>query len=339
MEIWARAPLRLGLAGGGSDLPQFVDTYGGAVINATINRFVNVRLRDHTEGGVRFSSYDTNEVSESADTGMPKPGNMPLFWATYERMTALSGKEKPSISIESFSDSPVGSGLGTSSALCVALVKAFDEYWGLGLSKSEIAWLAYDIERIDCGFSGGMQDQFAAVHGGFNLFRFKGKKEVEVVPIHLPDTVITEFETAILLHYSGQSRYSSRIIDEQDKNIRELDAKTVDSLKQMRDQAEAFEEVLRSGSVDAFAEFIREGWEAKKRTASSITNEQIQMIMEDAFEAGASAAKVSGAGGGGFVLFIVPFEYRNRVIETLEGHPGTTTACRFTSGGVVSWRK
>jgi len=339
MEIWSRAPLRLGLAGGGSDLPQFVDTYGGAVVNATINRFVNVRLRDNLNGGVRFASYDTNEISESPDTSIPEPLNMPLFWATYERMTALSGEPAPSITVESFSDSPVGSGLGTSSSLCVALVKAFDEYWNLDLSRMEIAWLAYDIERIDCGFSGGMQDQFAAVHGGFNLFRFKGGREVDVQPIDLPSSVITEFETAILLHYSGQSRDSSRIIDEQEGNIRRLDPSTVDSLKQMREQAESFEEVLRSGSVDELAEFIRNGWQAKKRTASIITNELIQEIMKDAFEAGATAAKLSGAGGGGFMLFIVPFEYRNRVIEKLRAHQGTTTACRFTSEGVVSWRK
>ena len=179
MKIRARAPLRLGLAGGGTDLRWYSDSFGGAVVNTTICRFVNVRISDRDDGKIVFTSHDTG-VSESHEVGSElKSHQMPLFTAAYNRISSISTNKKPlPIHIETISDSPVGSGLGTSSTLTVALVKALADLFEVRLNRYEIAEISYQIEREDCGFTGGLQDHYAASFGGFNQFIFHQNRAV-----------------------------------------------------------------------------------------------------------------------------------------------------------------
>jgi D-glycero-alpha-D-manno-heptose-7-phosphate kinase len=337
VEVRARAPLRLGLAGGGTDLRSYSDQFGGVVVNATIARYVNVRIRPREDGKVCFVSYDTNQselhdCSENLDIR-----EMPLFVAAYNRMMELSGKtQKIPMTIEAVSDSPVGSGLGTSSTLTVTLLKGLSEYLLTPLNRYSIAETAYEVEREECGFSGGLQDQYAASFGGFNQIIFRKNRKVSVRPIPIERSFLNTLESQMLLYFSGRSRESSTIIDSQIANIARGGA--VDSLHSIKAEAEEMRGVLMRGDLSRLSDSIRSGWERKKETSSNITNPNIEQVLAAIEEVGISCAKVSGAGGGGFIFIIVPLESRNRVIEILEQFGGFTGGCRFVDKGVESWR-
>lgn len=339
MKIRARAPLRLGLAGGGTDLRWYSDSFGGAVVNTTICRFVNVKIGNRRDDKIVFTSYDTGDT-ETHDVGNElESKQMPLYTAAYNKILSISDKQTPiPIHIESISDSPVGSGLGTSSTLTVALVKALSELFEVSLNRYEIAKLAYQIEREDCGYTGGLQDHYAASFGGFNQFIFHKNRSVSVRPIHIERNFMIKLETQILLYFSGVSRVSSSIIDDQIRAVKEFSNSAVNSMHGMKEDAMEMKGVLMRGDLERFSEIIKGGWVRKKETSEKMTNEPIDELISTLFEKGIKCAKVSGAGGGGFIYMVVPLEKRTDVISELSKRTGFHGGCRFSSHGVESWR-
>ena len=220
MQIRSRAPLRIGMAGGGTDLLSFSSVHGGAVFNATIGMYAYCTIIPTDDNRIKITAYDNNNSMdvESVDHFDIIDENLILHKGVYNRIVKDYNGGKPlSFVMSTSNDAPVGSGLGTSSTMVVAILEAFNRWLGLGLNDYAKAWLAYDIERNDLKLSGGMQDQYSAVFGGVNMMEFKQDGSVIINPLRVEKSIINELECSLLLYYSGKSRSSAKIINEQMK--------------------------------------------------------------------------------------------------------------------------
>lgn len=340
MIVRARAPLRLGLAGGGTDVSPFCDQHGGYVMNVTIDKYAYATIDASTSGLVEFIAQDASAREQlppdEVDLG---PGPLQLMKGVYCRIVRdyLGGKA-PAIRVRANSDAPPGSGLGSSSTMVVALVTAFAEYFRLAMGEYEIAHLAYSIERNDLGLSGGKQDQYAAAFGGFNFMEFYGSDRVIVNPLRIKEWIWNELESSLVLYFTGVSRASAKIIDEQSRNIREGRSDSLDAMHRLKQEATQMKEALLRGDFFRLATVMQSGWHAKKQSASSITNPMIDTIESLASGHGARATKVSGAGGGGFMMFLCDPADRVGLVRALAGAGGTVYDTHFTHQGASAWK-
>jgi D-glycero-alpha-D-manno-heptose-7-phosphate kinase len=250
----------------------------------------------------------------------------------------FNGGRPLALILTTHTDAPPGSGLGSSSTLVVAMVKAFVEWLNLPLGEYDIARLAYEIERVDVGLAGGRQDQYAATFGGFNFMEFHPGERVVVNPLRIKNWILSELEASLILYFGGVSRDSARIIDEQAANVQRHDAAVLDATHALKAEAVAMKENLLKGDFDGLVQSIQAGWEAKKRLASSISNPQIEEMYELARKAGMRAGKISGAGGGGFMMLLVDPVRRMEVIRALHRAPGRIYTCHFTRHGTEGWK-
>ena len=340
MTVRARAPLRLGLAGGGTDVSPYCDLYGGRVMNATIDRYAYAIIAPRDSGETCFHALDVgHEEVHACDGAIDGCGPLQLLKGVYTRVSRdFLGGERPPLSVRTFSDAPPGSGLGSSSTLAVALVQAFTEYFSLPLGEYEIAQLAYDIERKDLKLAGGKQDQYAAAFGGFNFMEFYAGERVIVNPLRIKGWVRAELEASLVLYFTGVSRASAEIIDRQARNIDAHDRDATEATHRLKDEAARMKECILKGDLHGLEATMQAGWEAKKRMATGITNPLIDRMESIAFANGARAAKVSGAGGGGFMMFLCDPEQRIGLIRALLAEGGSILDFHFTQQGATSWR-
>jgi D-glycero-alpha-D-manno-heptose-7-phosphate kinase len=339
MIIRARAPLRLGLAGGGTDVSPYCDQYGGLVLNAAIDRYAYAVIRTLDEPVVRFIASDQQRSVElPLDAAYALDGELALHRAVYNEIVANHNGGKPlAIELTTFCDSPIGSGLGSSSTLVVTMIRAFAELLRLPLDDYTIAHLAYKIERVDCGLKGGKQDQYSATFGGFNFMEFYEDDRVIVNPLRIKNWVLCELEASLLLYYSGVSRESAKIIADQSENVKQKDAVTLDAMHRLKQEASSMKVALLKGNFSEIVSSMRLGWESKKSTASTVTTPKIEAIYDAAIAAGALSGKVSGAGGGGFMMFFVRPDRRMDVIRALQAFDGEVSNCHFTKNGTQAW--
>lgn len=341
MIVRARAPLRLGLAGGGTDVSPFCDLHGGYVMNATIDKFAYATVDDSPGGTVELTALDAgaHAVMHPKEVMVGKAG-LQLATGAYLRISRdfLQGT-RPPVRIRTYSDAPPGSGLGSSSTMVVALVTALSEYFSLALGEYDIARLAFQIERVDLALSGGKQDQYAAAFGGFNFMEFHRDDRVIVNPLRMRDSLVAELEASILLYFTGVSRESANIIDEQSRNAAAGRADPVEAMHALKQEAVQMKEALLRGDMAALARTLQAGWEAKKRMAESITNPAIDAVERTAAENGALATKVSGAGGGGFMMFVCDPCDRIRLQRSLSTHGGSVLDFHFNQSGAFAWKR
>lgn len=340
MLIRARAPLRLGLAGGGTDIAEYASVHGGLVLNATIDRYAYAVIRTLEEPAVRFIATDRQVAESLALAGaLALGGELDLHRAVYNEIVRTYHGGRPiALELSTFCDAPAGSGLGSSSTLVVAMVKAFVELLNLPLDDYTIASIAYKVERVDCGLQGGHQDQYSATFGGFNFMEFYAGGRVVINPLRVKNWIICELEACLVLYYTGVSRQSARIIADQVSGIEANATQAMDAMHGLKREAVTMKECLLRGDFGGIVESMREGWESKKRSARTVSNASIDEIYSAALGAGALAGKVSGAGGGGFMMFFVPPERRMEVIRALEGFGGEVGNCHFTKQGTQAWR-
>lgn len=339
MIIRSKAPLRLGLAGGGSDVSPYSDTYGGLILNATINLYAYCTIEETTDGLITINSLDSNFSGEYPCTpSLPIDGNAMLIKGVYNRVMKDFAPQMSSFKITTHNDAPPGSGLGTSSTMVVCILKAFVEWLSLPLGDYEISRLAYEIERIDLNLSGGKQDQYAAAFGGFNYMEFLKDGMVIVNPLKIKRWIVDELEASMLLYFTGASRSSAAIIDEQKKNTVAGKTDAIEAMHKIKQSAVDMKLALLKGDVHAFADILREGWENKKKMANQITNPMIQEAMDVAMAAGALAGKVSGAGGGGFIMFVLEPTRKKLVENALKALGGFVMPFQFTDGGAHGWK-
>jgi len=336
MIIRSKAPLRLGLAGGGTDVSPYSDMFGGNVLNATINLAAYCTIEPMEEPLLKVSAAD---AGVHAVVPVGSPSGAPLIDGVYARIVRDFGPvPAPGFAITTYNDAPAGSGLGTSSTMVVCILKCFAEWMGLPLGDYELARLAYEIERKDLALSGGKQDQYAAAFGGFNFMEFLSSDIVIVNPLRVKPWIIEELEGSMVLYFTGRSRSSAAIIAEQQKATRSGSTVAIEAMHRIKQSAIDMKLALLQGDMASFARILGQAWEDKKKMADAITNPMIQEAFDVAMNAGAIAGKVSGAGGGGFMMLMVNPTRRVEVIEALSALPGKVVPFQFTEKGAVAWK-
>ncbi|MCS6818800.1 MAG: dehydrogenase [Chitinophagales bacterium] len=334
----SKAPLRLGLAGGGTDVSPYSDLFGGAILNATIGMYAYATIKPASDRKIRLHAVDKNEFyTLNAVNELEINGKLDLAKGVYNRIVRDFVKQPLSFELTTFVDAPPGSGLGSSSTLVVAMLGAFVEWLKLPLGEYDIAHLAYSIEREDLAMAGGKQDQYAATFGGVNYMEFYANDKVIVNPLRIKEKYLHELENNLLLYFTETSRLSSDIIERQRENVKQNNEKSIEAMHSLKEQSLMMKEALLKGEIDRIGEILHYGWQHKKAMASGITNPMIDEIYEAALKAGATGGKVSGAGGGGFMLFYAPYNNRYSVIQALEKFGGKVMRYTFTPQGLTTW--
>jgi len=334
----SKAPLRIGLAGGGTDVSPYSDLYGGAILNATISLSAYATIEPIAEERIIVQTLDRDEIqSFGLQTELPINGTLDLLKGVYNRLQKDHPFTPTGFRLSTFVDAPAGSGLGTSSTLVVAVLGAFREMLKLHLQEYELAHYAYDIERKDLGLAGGKQDQYAATFGGVNFMEFYADDKVVVNPLRIKPEFLHELENNLVLYFTSTSRESAHIIHEQVKNVNEKNEKSIEAMHQLKDQARMMKEALLKGRLNEVGEILDFGFRQKRQMAANISNDRMDSIYEAAKKAGATGGKISGAGGGGFMIFYCPGITRHAVMETLNTFGGQVRNYSFTDYGLTTW--
>ena len=342
MKVRSKAPLRIGLAGGGTDVSPYSDTYGGCVLSVTINMFAYTTIETRDDGLVCFTASDIDKTfTHHACDNIPIEGDLILHKAIHNRIVRDFNRNQPlPISINTHSDAVPGSGLGSSSTMVVSILSAFRELLKLPLGEYDLAYLAYQIERVDCQLSGGKQDQYAATFGGFNFMEFYKDDRVLVNPLRIRRAIENELQSQLLLYFTGISRDSGKIIEDQIKasnDSSETGKESLAALHQVKEIAYSMKEYLLKSDINSMADVLADSWQAKKSTSKSISNPHIEEIAELALTNGAKSLKLSGAGGGGFMIMFVEPTKKLHLSNLLAKQDGIVSNFQFTSTGEESW--
>jgi len=339
MLVRSRAPLRLGLAGGGTDVEPYCSKHGGQVINATIDLYAHCTIEEANDVLI-FKAIDKDEVFNSKPKSyLEVDGLLSLHKGVYNRVVKEFNDGSPlSLVMTTFSDVPAGSGLGSSSTLVVAMLKAYVEWLSIPLGDYDIAYLAYQIEREDIGLSGGKQDQYAATFGGFNFMEFSANNRVLVNPLRVQNYLVNEIEAHTILFYTGVSRDSFKIIDDQIQKISKENLNYLSSSENLKQEALLMKEAILKCDMKLFSETLGRAWIAKKKLSNLISNKMIEDTFNIAKNNGAYTGKISGAGGGGFILFSINPLKKHKLITALEKLNGRVINFHFVQEGVQAWR-
>jgi D-glycero-alpha-D-manno-heptose-7-phosphate kinase len=333
----SRAPLRIGLAGGGTDVSPYSDEFGGAILNATISHFAQASIEPINEGIILQATDRKEEQRFEWSNQLPIDGKLDLLKGVYNRIQKDYGLPLTNFRLTTHVDAPAGSGLGTSSTLVVAIIGAFAEMLKLPLGEYDIAHYAYDIERKDLCLAGGKQDQYAATFGGVNFMEFYDNDKVIVNPLRIKQEYLNELENNLVLYFTATSRESATIIKEQQKNVLQKNEGSIEAMHQLKEQARMMKEALLKGRLYEIGEVLDFGFQQKRKMAHNISNSDIEMVYDAAKKAGATGGKISGAGGGGFMTFYCPGNTRYKVIETLNSFGGEVKPYRFVKSGLTTW--
>jgi D-glycero-alpha-D-manno-heptose-7-phosphate kinase len=326
------------LAGGGTDLPDYAARFGGAVLNATVDRYAFASIAPRDDGMVVFDACDLGRSETHVAAAALAESRLLLHRGVYERMVRDYNDGAPlSVTVTTVVDAPLGSGLGSSSALVVALIEAYRAWLDLPLARYDVARLAFAVERTDLGLAGGQQDQYSAAFGGINYLEFLRDGEVIVNPLRLPEGVAAELESSLAVCFSGQSRASDSIIREQESGMRHDAGAVLDAMHQLRADAVDMKRAVLMGDVPQIASILERSWMAKKLTAPGVTTARIAALEDAGRAAGAIGAKVSGAGGGGFIMFVVPVERRFGLIAALAEQGAAAHPVKFSERGSETW--
>jgi D-glycero-alpha-D-manno-heptose-7-phosphate kinase len=333
--IRAKAPLRISFAGGGTDVPPFPQREGGCVLSSTINRYAWGTLRPRDDGQICINSLDFGvSLSYASRDELDYDGEMDLAKAAIKR---LAGDENVGYDLYLHSDAPPGSGLGSSSAMMVALVGLLKEFHGLPLTDYEIAELAYEIERVDLAIKGGMQDQYAAAFGGFNFMEFLADRVV-VNQLKVSRDIINELEYNLLIGNTGKLRLSSHIIDDQVRRYEQGDADANAALRELKALTTEMKNALLHRKLDEFGRLLDLEWQHKRRMSPRISSPELDDLYAAALEEGAIGGKITGAGGGGYMLLYCRFDRKPAIRERLAQMGVQMSEVSLEPLGLQTWR-
>jgi D-glycero-alpha-D-manno-heptose-7-phosphate kinase len=333
--VRARAPLRISFSGGGTDVAPYPSKYGGAVLSTSIDHYAYCTVEDAVDEEFALSSADLeiNEIYQDL-SGVTYNGKLDLAKAVVRTMWFDHAKK---FRLSLLSDAPPGSGLGSSSSLMVAIIKAVGEFQGYPLDRYALAEMAYKLERVELGIRGGYQDQYAATFGGFNFIEFMPDKTL-VNPLRVSSEILEELHAGLILVDLGRSRLSSDILSRQIASYEREDTVVMESLHRIKALAYEMKALLLRGHLTEFGKLLREEWVLKKRLDKMITNERIDKLYEGALENGALGGKILGAGDGGHMVFLVDFHKKRNLLKYLISHDCRQIPFNFDTQGVVSWR-
>jgi len=328
----ARAPLRVSFCGGGTDVSPYPEEHGGMVLSATINQYAYASVRPRRDTRFTLSSLDYDMVARyDHPRRMKMDGQLDLIKAVVKALRVRRGAD-----LWAHSDAPPGSGLGSSSTLVVALLGAIGAWQKKALSGYETAELAYRIERIDMGLAGGRQDQYAAVFGGFNFIEFNRDSTV-VNPLRVHPDVLNELQYRLLLCYVGQTRQSAKIIERQTASYRKGSRTVVQALDRLKQETLEMKKALLLGKIDGLGELLHRAWEQKKKLDPGISTGRVDQLYRHARKEGAIGGKITGAGGGGYFLFLTRFDRKHRVAAALEKLGAQVVPFQFERRGLITW--
>jgi D-glycero-alpha-D-manno-heptose-7-phosphate kinase len=334
----SKAPLRIGLAGGGTDVSPYSDLFGGAILNATLSLYARATIEPIDENKIILEAVDRNEMQELEwQTSLPVNGTLDLLKGVYNRIQKDYNMKPQGFRLSTYVDAPAGSGLGTSSTLVVAIIGAFAEMLRLPLGEYDMAHYAYEIERKDLNLAGGKQDQYAATFGGVNFMEFYGDDKVIVNPLRVNQQYLFELENNLLLYYTATSRESAELIKKQSRNVTDKKEKPIEAMHQLKQQAQMMKEALLKGRLNEIGEILDFGFQQKRKMAEGISNSFMEEIYEEAKRSGATGGKISGAGGGGFMIFYCPGNTKYKVIKNLEKFGGLHRDYQFVEHGLKTW--
>lgn len=334
----SKAPLRIGLAGGGTDVSPYSDLYGGAILNATISLYARATIEPISENRIILEAVDRNEQQEfGISNELPIDGTLDLLKGVYNRIKKDYPFKDQGFRLSTFVDAPAGSGLGTSSTLVVSIIGAFTEMLRLPLGEYDMAHYAYEIEREYLGLAGGKQDQYAATFGGVNYMEFYGDDKVIVNPLRVNQDHLFELENNLLLYYTATSRESAQIITRQSRNVTDKKEASIEAMHQLKQQAQRMKEALLKGKLNEIGEILDYGFEQKRKMAEGISNRLTEEIYQAAKQAGATGGKISGAGGGGFMIFYCPGNSKYKVMKSLERFGGHCRNYQLVEHGLKTW--
>ena len=334
----AKAPLRISFAGGGTDVSPYADERGGLVLNATVDKYAYASLRPISGRTITIKSLDYHTITKfDLDQPPVYDGQLDLVKAAIRRLQVNeTGEIKQGFELFLHTDAPPGSGLGSSSAIVVAIIGAIIQWSGLTLTSYEIAALAYQIERLDLGIKGGRQDQYAAAFGGVNLIEFYGDRVI-VNPLRIPEAILNELHYGLMLFYTGGTRLSARIIDTQTQGFVQRQEEVVSAMDSLKQLTIETKNALLQGRLEDFGALLHESWINKKKMATSISNPQIDEIYLEARRLGALGGKISGAGGGGYMFLYCPYETQAAIAERLEELGAVLVNFSFEKNGLQTW--
>lgn len=333
----SKAPLRIGLAGGGTDLDSYCNKFGGYVLNTSISLYVHCTLEAKDDKKIIFEARDLEDnLTVDSSSYLSLNGDMDLYKGIYNRIIKDFDIRPLSFKLTTYSDVPSGSGLGGSSTLVVAIIKAFTEWLNLPLGEYDIARLAFDIEREDIGIVGGAQDQYAATFGGFNFMEFYDNKRVIVNPLRVKNWIVDELEESMVLYFTNIRREASQI--EKEKKSLLDDEKSLNAMHEVKEDAILMKEYLLKGNIQKFAKILGKSWASKKRVSDSISNNEIDRVYDLAILNDAYSGKVSGAGGGGFMFFMVEPTKKLQLIKELNKQQGEVINFHFVKDGTKGWK-
>lgn len=302
--IISQTPLRISFAGGGTDLKEFYSTEEGWIVSSAIDKYIYVIVKERFDEKIVLN-YSKREIVHAVDEIKHD-----LIRETMKKTDVNTGVE-----ITTLADIPSeGSGLGSSSSVTVGLLNALYSYNGIQVTAEQLAREACEIEIDILGKPIGRQDQYIAAYGGLRFFKFKANEQVEVEKLPLMNGHNRKLGSNLLLYYTGKTRSADTILKEQTRETNNH----LETLRKMKEQAEKIRDYIKSYQFDRVGETLREAWEYKKQLASKISNGDIDLMMQKALDAGAFGGKISGAGGGGFMLLYCSREKQNNVRDALK---------------------
>ena len=334
--VFSKAPLRMALAGGGTDLEPYYSRYGGFVLNATIDQYAYCKVEPSREWCFKSIDLGIEEKHNLWNNVDYIDSKLKLLINSYQYLT--KDVEREPVKITTYVEAPPGSGLGSSSALVVALIAAIAEYYNVPLGEYDMAEYAIEIERKICDLPGGKQDQFAAAFGGFNFMEFLKDGRTIVNPLRLNQKTQNMMELSTVLYYVGKPRKDSRVIENTAKGL--VDSKTVlNATHEIRNACINYKRSLLMGDFDMISELMETYWRMKLETNPHVASPEILDSYDYARKNGATAAKISGAGGGGHMVLFTEFEERHRLISALKNKEGRVVPFKFVNHGVDVWRQ
>jgi D-glycero-alpha-D-manno-heptose-7-phosphate kinase len=332
-KIRARAPLRVSYAGGGTDVPPYPGLKGGLVLSSTLQTYAYCSITPRTDMMITVTREDQDvSTGPSRLSDLKGSGEAEFVHAVAKRFEVEEGFD-----VDLRYDALPGTGLGSSSALCVALIGAFREWRGKSMTDYDIADLAYEVERRDVGIPGGLQDQYASTFGGFNLIEFR--KEANIVnPLRIDRETLNELEYSSLLCFTGNTRRSGGILQRQIESYEHKETKVMEALERMKELTIQMKDSLLTGNLTEFARLLNAEWETKKALDSGISTVDVEKLLLAARQTGAIGGKLLGAGGGGFLFLYCEPGKKVHVEKAMQRLGGTAFPVRFDLEGLQTWR-
>jgi D-glycero-alpha-D-manno-heptose-7-phosphate kinase len=325
-----RSPVRISFGGGGTDLPAYYEQFGGAVLSVAINKYFYTILRTRSDGRVQVISSDLRVFENWQDIA-----NLPTQGSELEIPLAVLKELDCKISVDLFlaSEIPPGTGLGSSASVCVNILKALTTYLHQPLSKYDLAERSFHIARNVLSKHVGKQDEYAAAFGGLNYMRFHPDGRAEIEPLDLGADLMREFQSKLMLFFTGSAHHSWDILREQESFTRSHSGSTVGALHEVKALGLQMRETLERGQLQAMGELLHESWQAKRKVSSKISTPRIDKLYALARDHGAIGGKITGAGGGGFLLLYCEKQFQEPVRQAFSAEGANEMAFAFDTQG------